>query len=144
MFKGAYDVHDWLKPAFVPGQTKVKKPGRVLQVASPQTKERIAEHNERLDQQIETQNKPLKALARKLQQQYLTKELKQLPEAIRTDVQAAMQLGKDDRTEVQQYLVDKFGKQLTLTEKQLQQDNDYKSLSAKIAPAIKALTEQKQ
>jgi mono/diheme cytochrome c family protein len=30
VFKGAYDEHDWLKPAFVPGQTKVTKPGRVL------------------------------------------------------------------------------------------------------------------
>ncbi len=144
VFKGAYDVHDWLKPAFVPGQTKVKKPGRVLQVASPQTKQHIAEHNKRLDQQIEEQNEPLAALARKLQQQHVATELKQLPEAIRTDVQTAIQLGKDNRSDVQQYLADKFGKQLTLTEKQLQQNEDYKSLSAKIAPAIKALTEQKQ
>ena len=144
IFKGAYDVHDWLKPAFVPGQTKVKKPGRVLEIASTQTRERVAEHNQRLDQKIEEQNKPLQTLTRELQKQHLAAQLKQLPEAIRTDIRAAVQLGKDDRSEVQQYLVDKFGKQLTLTEKQLQQNKNYKSLEAKVAPAVKALTEQKR
>ena len=144
VFKGAYDVHDWLKPAFVPGQTKVKKPGRVLEVASEETKERVAKHNQRLDQQIDKQNKPLQTLTRELQQQHLAAQLKQLPEAIRTDVQAALQTGKDDRSEVHQYLVDKFSKQLTLTEKQLQQNKDYKSLETKVAAAVKALTEQKQ
>ena len=143
IFKGAYDVHDWLKPAFVPGQTKVKKPGRVLEIASPQTRERVTEHNQRLDQQISQQNQPLVTLTRELQKQHLSAQLETLPETLRADVRAAMQTGKDDRSEVQQYLVDKFGKQLTLTEKQLQQNKDYKKLSNKVTPAVKALTEQK-
>jgi mono/diheme cytochrome c family protein len=36
VFKGAYDEHDWLKPAFVPGQTKDVKPGRVLHQVTPE------------------------------------------------------------------------------------------------------------
>ncbi|MFP6619930.1 MAG: PSD1 and planctomycete cytochrome C domain-containing protein [Pirellulaceae bacterium] len=144
IFKGAYDVHDWLKPAFVPGQTKVKKPGRVLEVASQQTRQRVTEHNQRLDQRIKEQNQPLETLARELQKQHLSAQLKQLPAAIRADMQAAMQTGKDDRSEVQQYLVDKFGKQLTLTEKQLQQNKDYKNLEKKVTPAVKALMAQQR
>ncbi|HIA18868.1 MAG TPA: DUF1549 domain-containing protein, partial [Planctomycetaceae bacterium] len=144
IFKGAYDVHDWLKPAFVPGQTKVKKPGRVLEIASPQTRQRVTEHNQRLDQQIRQQNEPLETLTRELQKQYLAAQLETLPETIRADVRAAVKLGKDDRSEVQKYLADKFGKQLIMTEKQLQQNKDYKTLEQKVTPAVKALTEQKR
>lgn len=134
IFKGAYDVHDWLTPAS----------GRVLDVAIPQVRQQVAQHNEPLDQKIKIQNQQLEALASKLRQEYLATQVKKLPKAIQGDVQAAVQTPKADRTEVQKYLADKFANQLALSEEQLQTNELYKGLEQQVATAVKGLNEAKR
>lgn len=53
VFKGAYDEHDWLKPSFVPGQTKAKAPGRELPHVTPEIKQAWEERNAKVRQEIE-------------------------------------------------------------------------------------------
>src|SRR5581483_6126094 len=53
VFKGAYDEHDWLKPSFVPGQTKAKAPGREMGFVTPRERARWEEHNTRIRQEVQ-------------------------------------------------------------------------------------------
>lgn len=56
VFKGAYDEHDWLSPAGVPGQAKARPP-RVLPYVTPEEKARAQRDAERIQREIDTLSK---------------------------------------------------------------------------------------
>ena len=62
VFQGAYDVHDWLKPTAVPGQTNGVMKNRTLTVATPGVISEVDEHNQQIQQKIEVENGRLKKL----------------------------------------------------------------------------------
>ncbi|MCE9527303.1 MAG: PSD1 and planctomycete cytochrome C domain-containing protein [Planctomycetales bacterium] len=93
----------WLQPA------KRQLPG-----ISPQEQEGINRHNGEIDKQVGE----LQGQIGKLQAPYQTKlaaaKLETVPAAIRGDLQAALAIAADKRTEVQKYLADKLGPMVTV------------------------------
>jgi cytochrome c553 len=134
-FQGAFDVHDWLKPTAVPGQSNGVMRTRALSVATPERIAEVAAHNAEIQQQIDLVNKKHEIIVTEVKAAYFAKQLITLPEVIRSDVEAAFAKGADTRDEVQRYLVDKFSKELQLTEKQLAADKD-------VAASQKATTDE--
>jgi hypothetical protein len=72
VFKGAYDEHDWLSPAGVPGQAKARPP-RVLPFVTPEEKDRARRDAERIQLEIDALGK-LKAKSPMITQQIKTLE----------------------------------------------------------------------
>lgn len=144
IFKGAMDVHDWLKPISVTGQTDSDVPSRILDVATPADREKIKQHNRQVDEEIANAGKPLTELAAKVRQQHTQQQLAMLPEAIRADVASMLATPADQRNEVQKYLAEKFEAQLKLTEKQLAADKEYKQLAATIKPVVDSWESQRK
>ncbi len=66
IFKGAYDEHDWLKPASVPGQTTGNRPSRTLALGTPEQWAEVEANNREIDRQIEDQRRQLEQLAQRL------------------------------------------------------------------------------
>lgn len=66
VFKGAYDEHDWLKPASVPGQTRGQRPSRTLPIGTRQQWAELMANNELIERQIEDQRQQLERLAEQL------------------------------------------------------------------------------
>ena len=132
-FQGAFDVHDWLKPTAVPGQSNGVMGTRALSVAIPERVAEVAANNAEIQQQIDLVNKKHEIIVTEVKAAYFAKELTRLPEIIRSDVEAAFAKAADTRDDVQRYLVDKFSKELQLTEKQLAADKD-------VAASKKAVT----
>src|SRR5262249_53660791 len=57
VFKGAFDEHDWLRPAAVPGQTKATKGGRTLPHVTADEKQKLEAGNARVRAEIDTLKK---------------------------------------------------------------------------------------
>ncbi len=57
VFKGAFDEHDWLSPAAVPGQAKGKRPSRVLPIVTDEERQRAAADNARIQREIDALKK---------------------------------------------------------------------------------------
>jgi hypothetical protein len=53
VFKGAYDEHDWLSPAAVPGQAKSNRAGRVLPYVTPEERARAQVEGDRIQREID-------------------------------------------------------------------------------------------
>lgn len=66
VFKGAYDEHDWLKPASVPGQTVGNRPSRTLALGTPEQWAEVEANNREIERQIENQRQQLEQLAQRL------------------------------------------------------------------------------
>ena len=142
-FQGAFDVHDWLKPTAVPGQSNGVMRTRALSVATPERVAEVAAHNAEIKQQIDLVNEKHKIIVAKINAAYFAKQLTTLPEVIRGDVEAAFAKGADTRDEVQRYLVDKFSKELQLTEKQLAADKDVAASQKATTDEVKILDAKK-
>jgi len=144
IFKGAMDVHDWLKPVSVQGQSDSKVPSRFLDVISIEQRRQIEEHNLHVQSEIDTARKPLEDLARKLRTEHKAAQLAAIPEQIRGDVEAALSTGADQRTAVQKYLAEKFEPQLQLTDKQLETNKEYKQLNTEVTAIVQGWQSQQK
>ncbi|MBT4012468.1 MAG: DUF1553 domain-containing protein [Planctomycetaceae bacterium] len=142
-FQGAFDVHDWLKPTAVPGQSNGVMRTRSLAVATPQRVSEVAAHNAAIQQQIDLVNKKHVIMVTEVKAAYFGKQLATLPEVIRGDVAAAFAKGADTRDEVQRYLVDKFNKELQLTGKQLAADKNVAASKKATAAEVTRLNAKK-
>ncbi|MBM82738.1 MAG: hypothetical protein CMJ78_19415, partial [Planctomycetaceae bacterium] len=139
-FKGAYDEHDWLKPSFVPGQTKAKKPGRVLTHVTSEVTKKWEADKAAIQRQIYDINTVIAKQREEVRNRLLAEKLKSIPEVIRSDVEQAIRTNDKKRSEVQKYLAKKFSKQLTFDEKALAAaDSKYKKAAADAAKKIKEL-----
>ncbi len=144
IFKGAMDVHDWLKPVSVQGQSDSKVPSRFLDVIPIEQRRQIEQHNLHVQSEIDTARKPLEDLALKLRAEHKAAQLAAIPEQIRGDVEAALSTGADQRTAVQKYLAEKFEPQLQLTDKQLETDKQYKQLNTEVTAIVQGWQSQRK
>ena len=98
LLSGAYNPSNWIQPK-----------NRLLYTVSAAEKERIGKHNESVDAQINS----LTARTEKIREPYRDEireaKLAEVPSAIRDDLREAVAVAAKQRTEVQQYLVEKFG-----------------------------------
>jgi mono/diheme cytochrome c family protein len=123
VFQGAYDEHDWLNPhpsvyddlkefreptlRFLPYVPAGKTPVEILE------ERRAAEElNHNLDLEIRTLKKALDTKAEPLKKKIIAERLKQLPQALREDLEKLTDTKAEDRSEVQKYLAVKFDRLL--------------------------------
>ncbi|MBQ17808.1 MAG: hypothetical protein CMJ65_11855 [Planctomycetaceae bacterium] len=140
VFQGAYDVYDWLKPSFVPGQTKSKAVGRVLAQLSDDEQRRGRAARTAIEKRIADIQQELQDRQAKLLREYSESRLARLPDVLRDDLRQMLSVPTDKRTAVQKYLARKFEKQLTLTVKQLKKrDAAFKKLADSTSTEIKQL-----
>ena len=144
VFQGAYDVHDWLKPTAVPGQSNGVMSNRTLMVSPPELLAEVEKHNKQKQTAIDLQNARLKKLQAKLQAEYLEKGLAALPEVIRADVKVAFATDINDHNEIQRYLHEKFQDALELSDKALKADKVFAALTKEVDETVKVLEEEKR
>ncbi len=144
VFQGAYDVHDWLKPTAVPGQSNGVMSNRTLMVSPPELLAEVEKHNKQKQTAIDLQNARLKKLQAKLQADYLEKGLAALPEVIRADVKVAFATDINEHNEIQRYLHEKFQDALELSDKALKADKVFAALTKEVDETVKVLEEEKR
>ncbi|MEX2303166.1 MAG: PSD1 and planctomycete cytochrome C domain-containing protein [Bryobacterales bacterium] len=153
VFKGAYDENDWLPPDLDRGsldKTKVYS-GRFLPYSTPGATpfQLLAEQKEneerklQLAAKIQEQQGLLKEKEAEWRKKILPQRLDGVPEAVRGDVQAAVETPEEKRTETQKYLVKTFSKLVDLDRKALRRlSPEFKNESEEIEKRIKVLEAQ--
>ncbi len=120
-FAPAYDAQHWLhsKDRFLPDVSRAEK-------------QAIDQHNADLDRRIAELNQELTRVRTPFEQQLFDQKLLQLPEVLRVDTRAAIQMPADKRSEVQKYLADKLGPLLLVTATEIDKslDDPARGLSA--------------
>ena len=140
VFQGAYDVYDWLKPSFVPGQTKSKAVGRVLPYLTAVEQQRHAASRAVVEKQIADTKQELADLKTSLEKQHAEKRLAGLPEVLREDLRRMLATPAKKRDAVQKYLAGKFEKRLSITVAALKKQNPrFKKLTKTTNDRVKQL-----
>jgi len=129
VFMGAYRPDEWLPQM-----------NRRLKIASKKQKETAGKHNAHVDQDIKKLKDELAQFKNDLAEQLFERRLAQLSEEIREDVRAALATAKENRSEVQQYLVEKFQKTLRPKGKAL--DKTLTANFAQYAPRVNEVNGQ--
>jgi hypothetical protein len=104
-FEPAFNPHSWKKPK-----------DRYLADVSPKERTAIDQRNTEIDQQVAELSKSEATLRQQVRQRVLETRVKSIPEAIRSDVQQAVETKAEQRSEVQKYLADKFAATLTISD----------------------------
>ena len=104
LFTPAYNPMDWKQPRF----------RHLSDVAKPEQEE-IDRHNAEIQKPLDKLQEELAALRAPYEDMLLDKRLEALPGEIRADAKAAVRSDEADRTAVQKYLLEKFGKKLEVT-----------------------------
>lgn len=139
-FKGAYDVHDWLKSTSVAGQTKGKPKGRVLRLARKFEYQRWQQETKATRTKIAEENKKLSQLKKDRLKFQVAKRLAKLPEKVRTELLRLLDIPVQKRTQTQKQLATKYKKQLAINDAELKRvDAVYRKAAAASAKKIKAL-----
>jgi len=124
VFQPAYDVYDWLKPTSVPGQSKQANPNRrYLKYVTENVKQEWTVTRDKHRARVAALKQPLTDRLTALREQHLKQQLAKLPETLHADLQKMLNTVADQRSEVQKYLADKFGKQLSVSDAQLVKQN---------------------
>jgi hypothetical protein len=143
VFKGAYDEHDWLKPEIstLPAPISMDPNGdRHLPYVTTAERQQWERHDDGIARAVESLRTMLDRQAESLTRRYLDERLAQLPEVLREDVRQMLATPADQRTEVQKYLAEKFGKTLRIDRDELKRiDADFKKQSADTEERIKGL-----
>ena len=139
VFKGAYDEHDWLKPA-----TADDARGPFATRLLPHVTAAERAEWEQLDKQINGEIAPLKAdLAAKendFAKKCLEERLAKLPPALHDDLRQMLATPADKRTEVQKYLADKFEPMLRIDSAELRKiDPEFKKVAEETEQKVKAI-----
>ncbi len=138
-----YRLEAILKPAYDPDKWIVSEK-RGFTDAALAEQEQAAVHNKPLDERITGLAEQLKEQRLAREDQLLEKKLIALPKILRMDVKAALRTGEEDRSEVQRYLVAKFGDQLEIDEEELTGAfPGFKEQDAVLEKAIEALKEKR-
>ena len=143
IFKGAFDEHDWLKPAFVPGQTKVQKAGRLLSIATQAELSQMTFRNSQIEQEIEQQQRKLTQLAVSVRQQHLEEQLKSVPADLRQPLRALLTVDSGKRGPRQRELAAQYEAKLVLDDAMLKKHPAYKRAAVEIDRTIKSLQSEK-
>ena len=138
VFQGAYDIYDWIPPAFTdsPERKMLYFGTRVLPYVTPRTnpiklakerKRREAE-NGRLGQEIKALQAALAKKAEPLKKRVIEKRLAQLPKGLHDDLLEMLATPPEKRDELQKYLAEKFGKSLEIDPTGLSKDEELRKL----------------
>jgi len=103
-FTPSYNPTDWR----VVSPYKDRADDRTLPDVSPSDKAAIDAHNLKLDEQIAAAKNRIAAARSASRNRLLDERLTSVPEQIRADVRAALDVPADKRNEVQRYLADRF------------------------------------
>ena len=141
--KGAFDEHDWLKPAFVPGQTKVKKPGRVLVMATEAERRDQEMFNRDLDRRIAAEKDNLKAILESQQNKHVEEQLAKLPAELRPKLRKMLVTPVKNRDDGQKSLAKQYEKLLRGDDAVLKRSTKYKAASRNSSLRTRALEGQK-
>ena len=98
LFTRAYNPSAWVQPK-----------NRLLYTVSAAEKERIEEHNESVDAQLEKLTARMEDIREPYREEIREAKLGEVPSVIRDDLRDAVLAEAERRTEVQKYLVEKFG-----------------------------------
>ena len=98
LFARAYNPSAWIQPK-----------NRLLYTVSAAEKERIDEHNDSVDAQLNKLTARMEDLREPYREEIREAKLGDVPSEIRDDLREAVLAEAENRTEVQKYLVEKFG-----------------------------------
>ncbi len=108
LLTGGYNPSDWIQPK-----------NRLLYTVSAAEKDRVDKHNESVDAQV----KKLTARMEDIREPYRDKireaRLEHVPSAIRDDLRVSVATEAKHRTEVQKYLVEKFGSSVKVSDEEI-------------------------
>ena len=99
LFTAAYNPSAWIQP---------KK--RLLYTVSQTEQQEIEEHNKSVDEAGEKLSEEIEDIRGPYRERLLSQKLEQVPEAVRADIQLAVETEAKERGDVQKYLIRKFGK----------------------------------
>lgn len=99
LFTAAYNPSAWIQP---------KK--RLLYTVSQTEQQEIEEHNKSVDEAVEKLSEEIENLRAPYRERLLSQKLEQVPEAVRSDTQLAVETAVKERDDIQKYLIKKFGK----------------------------------
>jgi mono/diheme cytochrome c family protein len=108
IFAGAYAPMDW-----VPARQ------RSIELATAAEREAARAHNAPIDARIAVLKKQVAELTESFKPRLVQYKLDQLPEAIRKDVKAALELPEEKRSPIQKYLAEKLAEHFAFKEGQL-------------------------
>ena len=140
VFKGAYDVHDWLKSTSVAGQTRGTPKGRMLRYSSPEEKRHWESEKAVIQKQINRANAKLAKTQKRLTGKHLSERLAKLPKELLADLRKMLATPAKHRDEIQNYLASKFEKNLAIDADLLKKiDPAFKKESAATQNTVKKL-----
>ena len=138
VFKGAYDQHDWLKPSFVPGQTKSKKPGRVLPFVTPEIRQAWQAKKDSIEAEIAQTQKKLEEKRHEVITRLRDARIGKLPENVRDKVREMLGTPAKKRDAQQKELAKKYEKQLQFKDSMLAKlDAGFKKVQNEIGNEVK-------
>ncbi len=129
LFTPAYNPQQW-KPVY-PWKTEIQD--RTLPDVSPSERAAIEEHNSRLAAQENAIRQRRSAMQQPYRERLREAKLNQLPEAIRGDTKAAVDMPADKRSDVQKYLAQKFEKAIEVNESEIVAALDQRDKAARNA-----------
>lgn len=104
LFTPAYNPMDWKQPKF-----------RYLPDVAKPEREEIDRHNAEIQKPLDKLEEELADLRMPYEDMLLDKRLEALPEQIRADAKEAVRTDEEKLTDVQKYLLEKFGEKLEVT-----------------------------
>ncbi len=104
ILQSSYDPYHWLQPK-----------DRMLKVATQSEKARVEEHNAPIKKEIETLEQSLEGNAKPFREKLFEQRLASLPDELQKDLRALVSTPKEQRSEVQKYLAERFEETLDLS-----------------------------
>ncbi|MBM3800764.1 MAG: DUF1553 domain-containing protein [Acidimicrobiia bacterium] len=153
--QGAYDIYDWLPPAFSddPARKMLNFGYRSLPYVAPATnplKHADLEAarkaaNDALDRQIKAEQDALAQMAKPLRERLLERRLAALPADLHEDLRTMLATPAKERNALQKYLAEKFGAALEIEPEELMAlDPSYRLAAEQSARRVTTLEARKQ
>ena len=139
ILRSAYDPYDWLipqEPLLAPAGGPFPK--RLLRYGSEEELREVKRNNDPVEQEIKRLKRSLEEKAAPFKKRLLREKREKIPEALRADVEAALKVAEDRRSELQKYLVEAFQEFLTVKPEELEKRFEkYREESAKVTEAVR-------
>ena len=117
VFQAAYDVYDWLKPTSVPNQSEVQNvERRYLKVLPDVERQHWDVEKRRIQGLIASTRRELKDREAKLRSEALEEQLAEIPKETRDHVRRCLQTPRDERTQVQKELAERYEGHLVISD----------------------------
>ena len=108
LFTAAYNPSAWIQPK-----------NRLFYTVSTPEKEEIEKHNKTVDTEVGKLSGQMNEVRAPYREKLFSAKLEQVPEPVRADTKLAVESQAKDRNDVQKYLVQKFGKIVEISDKEI-------------------------